>query len=50
MQCACGDYIARLETAGIQPSMSRAGRPYDNAMAESSQPFSLLKAFAEGHR
>ncbi len=34
-QYACGDYIARLEAAGIQPSMSRAGCPYDNAMAES---------------
>ena len=34
-QYACGDYIERLETAGIQPSMSRAGCPYDNAMAES---------------
>ena len=35
VQYACGDYIARLETAGIQPSMSRPGCPYDNAMAES---------------
>jgi transposase InsO family protein len=35
VQCACGDYIARLEAAGIQPSMSRPGCPYDNAMAES---------------
>jgi len=35
VQYACGDYIARLEAQGIQPSMSRAGRPYDNAMAES---------------
>jgi transposase InsO family protein len=34
VQYACGDYIARLEAAGIQPSMSRAGCPYDNAMAE----------------
>jgi putative transposase len=34
-QYACGDYIARLEAAGVQPSMSRAGCPYDNAMAES---------------
>lgn len=34
-QYACGDYIDRLEQAGIQPSMSRAGCPYDNAMAES---------------
>jgi transposase InsO family protein len=34
-QYACGDYIARLEAAGIQPSMSKAGCPYDNAMAES---------------
>ncbi len=32
---ACGDYIARLERAGIQPSMSRPGCPWDNAMAES---------------
>jgi putative transposase len=35
IQYACGDYIERLEHAGIQPSMSRAGCPYDNAMAES---------------
>ena len=35
VQYACDDYIARLEAAGIQPSMSRIGCPYDNAMAES---------------
>lgn len=35
VQYACGDYIARLEAAHILPSMSRAGCPYDNAMAES---------------
>ncbi len=35
VQYACGDYIARLEAAGVQPSMSRAGCPWDNAMAES---------------
>jgi putative transposase len=35
VQYACGDYIQRLTDAGIQPSMSRAGCPYDNAMAES---------------
>ena len=35
VQYACGDYIDRLQAAGIQPSMSRAGCPYDNAMAES---------------
>jgi transposase InsO family protein len=35
IQYACGDYIARLQAAGIQPSMSRPGCPYDNAMAES---------------
>lgn len=35
VQYACGDYIDRLKQAGIQPSMSRAGCPYDNAMAES---------------
>ncbi len=34
-QYACGDYIDRLAAAGIRPSMSRAGRPWDNAMAES---------------
>ena len=35
IQYACGDYIGRLQAAGVQPSMSRAGCPYDNAMAES---------------
>ena len=35
VQYACGDYLARLEQAGIQPSMSRPGCPWDNAMAES---------------
>jgi putative transposase len=35
VQYACGDYVALLERHGIQPSMSRAGCPYDNAMAES---------------
>lgn len=35
VQYACADYIARLEANGIQPSMSRTGCPYDNAMAES---------------
>jgi transposase InsO family protein len=35
VQYACGDYIARLQSQGIQPSMSRIGCPYDNAMAES---------------
>jgi transposase InsO family protein len=35
VQYACDDYIGRLVAAGIQPSMSRAGCPWDNAMAES---------------
>lgn len=35
VQYACGDYVARLQAAGIQPSMSRVACPYDNAMAES---------------
>jgi putative transposase len=35
IQYACDDYIARLEAAGIQPSMSRIACPYDNAQAES---------------
>ena len=35
IQYASVDYITQLELAGIQPSMSRAGCPYDNAMAES---------------
>jgi transposase InsO family protein len=34
-QYASHDYIALLEEHGIEPSMSRAGRPYDNAMCES---------------
>jgi putative transposase len=35
VQYACGDYIERLKQAGIEPSMSRVGCPWDNAMAES---------------
>ena len=35
VQYACGDYVARLEAAGVRPSMSRPGCPYDNAQAES---------------
>jgi len=35
VQYACGDYIDRLQAHAIQPSMSRPGCPYDNAMAES---------------
>jgi len=35
IQYACTAYVEQLETAGIQPSMSRVGCPWDNAMAES---------------
>ena len=35
VQYACGDYIDQLLAHDIQPSMSRAGCPWDNAMAES---------------
>jgi transposase InsO family protein len=35
VQYACDGYIQRLTDAGVQPSMSRPGCPYDNAMAES---------------
>ena len=35
VQYACDAYIERLQRAGVQPSMSRPGCPYDNAMAES---------------
>ncbi len=35
VQYACPAYIERLAAAGIQPSMSRVGCPWDNAMAES---------------
>src|SRR6185295_2107356 len=31
----CAEYGALLAAAGIQPSMSRIGSPYDNAKAES---------------
>ncbi len=34
-QYASREYISLLEQYGIEPSMSRAGRPYDNAMCES---------------
>ena len=35
IQYACGEYVQLLEAYRIQPSMSRPGCPYDNAMAES---------------
>jgi putative transposase len=35
VQYACAEYADRLETAGVIPSMSRPGCPYDNAKAES---------------
>ena len=35
VQYACNDYVGRLQAAGIQPSMSKVGCPYDNAQAES---------------
>lgn len=35
VQYACGGYVEQLLAHAIQPSMSRAGCPYDNAMAES---------------
>jgi putative transposase len=35
VQYASTAYVGRLEAAGIQPSMSRTGCPWDNAMAES---------------
>lgn len=35
VQYACADYVLRLRQTGVQPSMSRVGCPWDNAMAES---------------
>ena len=35
VQYASADYVARLEQAGIEISMSRPGNPYDNAFCES---------------
>jgi putative transposase len=35
VQYACGEYVQRLEAAGITISMSRPGNPWDNAWAES---------------
>jgi transposase InsO family protein len=35
VQYACGEHRRLLAAAGLQPSMSRAGNPYDNAAMES---------------
>jgi transposase InsO family protein len=35
VQYACAEHRALLDAAGIQPSMSRPGNPYDNAAMES---------------
>jgi putative transposase len=47
VQYACDEYVARLERAGIQPSMSRPAWPWDNAMAESFMR-TLKKEEADG--
>ena len=49
VQYACRDYIGRLEAHGIQPSMSKVGCPYDNAMAESFMK-TLKKEEVDGRR
>jgi len=49
VQHACGAYIERLQQHGIQPSMSRVGCPYDNAMAESFMR-TLKQEEVDGHR
>ncbi len=35
VQYAAGEYVAALKQAGLRPSMSRKGNPYDNAYVES---------------
>jgi len=35
VQYAAGDYVQALRQAGLEPSMSRKGNPYDNAFVES---------------
>lgn len=35
VQYACGEYLTRLEQAGIRPSMAAVANPYENAKAES---------------
>jgi putative transposase len=35
VQYAAADYVQALQQAGLQPSMSRKGNPYDNAFVES---------------
>jgi transposase InsO family protein len=34
-QYASGEYVARLEEAGVRPSMAAVANPYENAKAES---------------
>jgi putative transposase len=35
VQYSCSDYVTVLQSAGMLPSMSRPGNPYDNAFCES---------------
>jgi len=49
VQYACADYLTILADHGIQPSMSRAGNPYDNAKAESFMKTLKLEQ-VYGHR
>jgi putative transposase len=51
VQYACGDYIARLKQAGIQPSMSRGGCPWEEvngqAYRDRAEAEASIEAFIE---
>jgi putative transposase len=51
VQYAAGDYVAALKQAGLRPSMSRKGNPYDNAYVESfMKTFKVEEVYLKDYR
>lgn len=51
VQYAAGEYVAALRHAGLRPSMSRKGNPYDNAFVESfMKTFKVEEVYLKNYR
>jgi len=51
VQYAAGEYVAALKRAGLEPSMSRKGNPYDNAFVESfMKTFKVEEVYLKDYR
>lgn len=51
VQYAASEYVAALQRAGLRPSMSRKGNPYDNAFVESfMKTFKVEEVYLKNYR